>query len=169
MATRKTIEGARIVFRNFAGREGQYNREGDRNFAVLIDDPNLEKELKREGWNVKYLAPRDETDKEQPYIQVSVSYKGRPPKVVLLANRGGRQVRTDLNEGEIDILDWIEIANVDLILNPYEWSVSGKNGIKAYLKSMFVTMDEDELDQKYNTVPYAEEGDEDLEDSEMED
>lgn len=157
MATRKTIEGARIVFRNFAGREGQYNREGDRNFAVLLDDPKIEKEMKREGWNVKYLTPRDETEKEQPYVQVSVNYKGRPPKIVLLSNRGGRQVRTDLGEEEVEILDWIEIANVDLILNPYEWSVSGKTGIKAYLKSMFVTMDEDELDQKYNTVPYADE------------
>lgn len=168
MATRKTIEGARIVFRNFAGREGQYNREGDRNFAVLIDEPKLEKELKREGWNVKYLTPRDKTEKEQPYLQVSVNFKGRPPKVVLLANRGGRQVRTDLGEDEVEILDWIEIANVDMILNPYEWSVSGKSGIKAYLKSMFVTMDEDELDQKYNTVPYANEADENEEDTESE-
>jgi len=157
MATRKTIEGARIVFRNFSGREGQYNREGDRNFAVLIDDPKIEKEMKKEGWNVRYLTPRDEDDIDQPYVQVSVNYKGRPPKVVLISNRGGRQVRTDLAEQDVEILDWIEIANVDLILNPYEWAVSGKTGIKAYLKSMFVIMDEDELDQKYNTVPYANE------------
>ena len=86
-----------------------------------------------------------------------MNYKGRPPKVVLISNRGGRQVRTDLAEQDVEILDWIEIANVDLILNPYEWAVSGKTGIKAYLKSMFVIMDEDELDQKYNTVPYANE------------
>lgn len=170
MATRKVIEGARLMFRNFSGREGQYNREGDRNFAVLIDDPQLEKEMKKEGWNVKFLNPRDEDDVDQAYVQVSVNYKGRPPKIVLLSSRGNRQVRTDLAEQDVEILDWIEIANVDLILNPYEWTVSGKSGIKAYLKSMFVTMDEDELDQKYNAVPYANEvADEIEEDIEMED
>lgn len=146
-----TLEGARIVFRNFAGKEGMYNREGNRNFAVLIDDPKIEKELKLDGWNVKYLKARDEDDIEQPYLQVAVNFKGRPPTVVMINSRG----RTDLGEDEVEILDWVDIANVDMILNPYEWTVSGKSGVKAYLKSIFVTIDEDELDLKYADVPYA--------------
>lgn len=153
MAGQITIENARVIFRNFAGKEGQYNREGDRNFGVIIEDQDIERQMKRDGWNVKYLKPRDEDDVETPWVQVSVSYKGRPPRVVMINSRG----RTDLGEEEVEILDWMEFENVDMILNPYEWNVNGKSGIKAYLKTMFVTILEDDLELKYADVEDASE------------
>jgi len=143
-----TIEGARIVFRNFAGEEGQYNRKGDRNFAVLLD-PDVAEEMAKDGWNIKTLRAREEDEEPQPYVQVSVSYKGRPPRIVMVTSKG----RTTIPEDQVEVLDWVDIANVDLILNPYQWAVSGKTGVKAYLKSMFVTIEEDELERKYSDVP----------------
>lgn len=138
------VEGARIIFRNFTGKEGKYNREGDRNFCLLLDEQTAAM-LDADGWNVKALRGREEGDPDQPYLQVSVGYKNRPPKVVLITSKG----RTTLSEEEIELLDWVDIKNVDLIVRPYSWEVSEKRGIKAYLKSIFVTMDEDELDLKY--------------------
>jgi hypothetical protein len=145
------MEGVQIVFRNFAGKEGQYNRAGDRNFAVLLadDDANT---LSEAGWNVKWLKPREDDLAEDPdtapqaYLPVSVAYgKGRPPTVALITSRG----RTNLGEDDIEMLDWADITNVDLIVRPYSWEVQNKTGIKAYLKSMFVTIEEDALERKY--------------------
>lgn len=142
------MEGVRIIFRNFKGDEGQYNRKGDRNFCVLLDDPVAEAML-ADGWNVKRLKPRevDEGDnlEGQAYLPVAVNFAGRPPNVVMVTSRG----RTNLGEHEVEVLDWADIIDVDLIVNPYNWNVNGKGGIKAYLKSIFVTIQEDALDLKY--------------------
>lgn len=144
------MEGVRIIFRNFAGAEGMYNRAGDRNFAVLLDD-DVADMMNKDGWNVKWLKPRDEGDKEQAYLTVAVNFKGRPPKIVMITSRG----RTHLTEDEVELLDWVDIRNVDLIVRPYHWTVSGKSGVKAYLQSIYITIEEDYLERKYNDLPAA--------------
>ncbi len=142
------VEDARLIFRNFSGKEGQYNREGDRNFSVILD-PDTAEQMLRDGWNVKYLAPRDEGDEATPYIQVAVNFKKRPPRVMMITSTS----RTSLTEDTIDVLDWSEIRTADLIARGYEWTVNGKSGIKAYLQSLFVTIEEDALERKYAVEP----------------
>lgn len=148
MTDRVMIEDGRIIFRNFAGKEGQYNREGDRNFCVLLDTPTAIL-MSEDGWNIKTLKAREEGEPDQAYVQVSVSYKAKPPLVVLITSKG----RTTLPEDMVEALDWVDIAMVDLIINPYEWAVSGKTGIKAYLASIYITIAEDALMLKYAEVP----------------
>lgn len=148
MASNITIEGARLVFRNFSGAEGKYNRAGDRNFTVFLDANDAE-QMAKDGWNVKYLQPRDDQEEPQAILSVAVSYKGRPPKIMMVTSKG----KTPVGEDMVDILDWAEIKTADLIINPYEWEVNGKTGIKAYLKSLYIVLEEDELDRKYIDVP----------------
>jgi hypothetical protein len=145
------MDDARILFRNFAGKEGKYNREGDRNFAVLLDD-GIARTLAADGWNVKWLKPREEGDAEQAYMAVSVNFRGRPPRIVMITSRG----RTPISEEQVEMLDWVDIKTVDLILNPYEWEIGEKSGIKAYLQTMFITIFEDPLELKYADVAEAE-------------
>ena len=145
------MENARIVFRNFAGAEGMYNREGDRNFCVLLEEDTAQ-DMIADGWNVKRLKPREGMEIGTAYIQVSVGFKGRPPRMVMITSKG----RVDLGEEECILLDWADILTVDLIIRPYHWNVNGRTGVKAYLKSIFVVINEDYLELKYNDVPVAE-------------
>jgi hypothetical protein len=147
------VEGARIIFRNFAGKEGQFNREGDRNFAVVLD-PEMAATLDADGWNVKQFNPRDDDEEGvEPgfYLPVSVKFDIRPPRVVLITSRG----RSNMDERSIEMLDWADIINVDMIVSPYHWNVNGKTGIKAYLQSLYVTIEEDALERKYAELDQA--------------
>lgn len=153
-----TIEDARLMFRNFAGEEGPYNAKGDRSFAIRLT-PEQAAVLSADGWNVKTRPPREEGDEEMHYMKVAVSYKNRPPNVVMVTQRFNRETqkfepaRTSLPEELVDLVDSLDIAKADLILNPYRWNVRGESGIKAYLKSLFITVQQDDLEMKYAAIP----------------
>ena len=81
------------------------------------------------------------------FIKVEASYRARPPRVICIPSI--TKNRTYLTEATIASLDYAEILNVDLTINPYPWEVNGKSGVKAYLGTMYVTIQEDPLDAKY--------------------
>lgn len=144
-----TIENARIVFRNFAGKEKQFNPAGQRNFSVIIDDEKWAQHLHNDGWNVKPLKQRNPGDPIEYALPVAVRFDNFPPKIVMITSQG----QTQMDENTVGMLDIAELRNVDLILSPSKWEVRGAFGIKAYLKTMYVTIEENELDKKYGTYP----------------
>ena len=138
------MEDARIMFRNFSGKGNRYNREGSRNFCVVIPEESYD-DFSEPGWNIKELKPRDEGDEPLKYTQIIVNYLNSPPKIVLVSGKK----KTILDEETVGILDWADITHVDLIINPYVWEINDASGIKGYVKTMYVTVYEDEFESRY--------------------
>lgn len=145
-----TMSDARIIFRNFSGKESKFNKAGAMNFCVVLDKDLAEK-LKADGWNVKEGRKNDEYEEPLRYLQVSVSFDYYPPKIYMIS--GG--AKTMLSADTVSILDWADIEHVDLIIRPYIWEVNGKSGVKAYLKNLYVTVENNEFDTKYGITKAA--------------
>lgn len=133
------IDDARIIYRNFAGRGDKYNREGDRNFAVVIPDEEMADELTNLGWNVKIKPPREDGDTPFMFLPVKVKFNDRGPNVYLKTGN----VQNKLDEESVGLLDNIDIISVDLDIRPFDWDVNGKKGRTAYLQSIRVIQDVD--------------------------
>lgn len=142
------IDDARIIYRNFAGAPSKFNREGDRNFAVVIEDQDIAEALTEKGWNVKIKPPREEGDEPFMFLPVKVKFNERGPRVYLQNSLGGRN-RVTLDEDTVGILDNVDIINVDLDIRPYDWDVQGKTGRTAYLQSICVTQEVDRFLDRY--------------------
>lgn len=136
------IRDAHIFKTNFAGKEiPPYNPAGRRNFLVSIDDPKVAEDMEKDGWNVKW--PKNPDEGRSPFISVAVNFSIRPPKIIVESSKG----RTRIDEESVDMLDWAEITHVDLSINPRYWEDNGKQKIKAYLRTMRITIFEDELER----------------------
>ena len=129
------IDDARIVYRNFSGTGSRYNREGDRNFAVVIPDQEIADALIENGWNVKIKPPREEGDSPFMYMPIKVKFNDRGPNGYLVT--GKRMNRLD--EESVSCLDDVDIQSVDMDIRPYDWEVNGRSGRSAYLQSIKVT------------------------------
>ena len=144
------IENAELImaFRNFSGREGKNNKEGDRNFAVYIPD-DVAEQLKEDGWNIKMSNRNSDEYESRPYLNVAVRYKFRPPEIYVGTNPDALH---RIGENEVGELDWADIVHVDLSIRPRFYDVNGRTGIKAYLSEMYVIISKSKFAAKYGVV-----------------
>ena len=147
------IDDARIIYRNFSGAPSKFNREGDRNFAVVIPNEDIKDALIEKGWNVKIKPPREDGDTPFMILPIKIKFNDYGPRVYL---KTGDKMNT-LDEETIDILDNIDIASVDLDVRPYDWEVNGKTGRTAYLQGIKVTQEIDRFAARFAEEEYPEE------------
>lgn len=148
---RLVLEDVTILFPNFAGEKRQFNDAGKRNFCIALPE-ELAELMAGEGWNIKRLKPMDVDDVGTPFLKVNVNYQGRSKpraSVVTLS----KNIRTPLDEEDIELFDWAEFGTVDVIINPYDYDRNGVTQRTAYLSNIVGIFAEDQLEQKYGHIP----------------
>jgi hypothetical protein len=141
------MENVKLIYKNFTGREGRYNKVGERSFSVLLPY-DVAEAMAQDGYNVKFPVNTEDRDL-LPHLQVKLNFDSQvPPMIWQITSRG----RTRLTEDTVAVLDMADIINVDLVLNPYYWSIQGNEGWACYLKSIYVTIEEDALERKYAEI-----------------
>lgn len=139
------IEGANIIWKNFSGERDRFN-PGKRGFSVVIDDTVMADELKQEGWNVKKRPLQEGADPSEQEWTLPVKLNmNRYTQIWLIVGNH----KTLLNEDTVAQLDVVDITDCDLSIRPYEWEMSGRTGITAYVDSMYVTIRENKFAEKY--------------------
>lgn len=144
------IRDAKAIYKNFSGKETEFNPAGRRNFNVVLDEEIAQK-LLDDGWNVKARASKDDPNDILYTLPVEVRFDNIPPNVFMIS--GG--IKTRLTERNVGELDYAVIDKLDLTISPSRWSSHGRSGIKAYLKTMYATVEEDELAKEYADIPYS--------------
>lgn len=157
------LEDAEVLpgsFRNFAGKATRYNKEGNRNFNIVISDENLAQRLIDDGWNLRPMKPREEDEEDAPpryKLNITVSYRFRPPTIRLYSGRK----ETLLDEETVGTLDYAEYSTADLTIRPRFWTDDdGSRKIKAYLDEMRAIIKPDRWADKYAKYMEGEDSDE---------
>ena len=139
------IEGATIIWKNFSGERDRFN-PGKRGFSVVIDDSVMADELRQEGWNIKERPLQEGADPSEQEWTLPVKLNmNRYTQVWLIVGNH----KTLLDENTVAQLDVVDFVDCDISIRPYEWEMSGRTGITAYVDSMYVTIRENKFAEKY--------------------
>lgn len=136
------VEGAVILWPNFSGEEDRFGNSA-RTFNVAVTQEWADK-LTDLGYRVRVVENKDENDEvtgELYVINVKVNMAtDYPPKVYLITETNNGQKRTVLNESKIGLLDRVDIAHVDVIINSYT-SKRFPDKTTGYLDKIYVTQE----------------------------
>ena len=158
------IEGAKIDFTNFEGREERnqegriVNSSGNRKFSVLIDDEELAQQLINDPYPYKiYIRkPKEEGDTPKYYLNVGVSNRFFEPVITKVCNDG---TRTTFAWDLIDLIDHEDIleANMFLQISPGINQQTGAPQTKCYLERLDFSAYERRFDYDLATREYPQE------------
>lgn len=146
------MEDARILFKNFEGREerkdGQIvNGAGNQNFSVELPH-DLAQQMIEDGWRVGILKPSEEGGEPGYYLKVNLSYRYEDPTVLMYTKSKG--VETPLDRFSVAKLDKLPIVTADVMFTP--WRKDENSPISGYLKELRVLIEDSPFEEKWASM-----------------
>lgn len=152
LAERKWIDDVELAdvqikwgFSNFAGRQNDYNSEGDHNFTVILPEATAMK-LMEDGWAVKRYDPAEEGEPPEFTLKIKISYKFEDPKVYFLKSRTKRKYRA--KENDLADITRASAQKINVVITPSRWVKGDRSGITAYAKNLQVYLNESRFDEE---------------------
>jgi hypothetical protein len=135
------IVGHKMIWRNFEGKLGRFNAEGQKNFNIVLDKEGAEF-LMDEGFKVKFKEPKIEGEEGIYTLKINVNFGGyKAPEIWMKNNHGN----TQLNKDDVKILDWADIVEYFLVFNPN----IKPDSMTAYLDKLLCTVQESEYESQF--------------------
>lgn len=147
------ISSPEIFMINFAGRKSDANPQGHRQFAMKIPSQELADKMAEEGWSVWYTKESEKYGEPNPCITVEMRWhyeddlKHLSPKIYRCTRKNPEGVL--LTEDIVGDLEDDDIEDIVLWINPRRWTVNGKSGIKAYVHSMWLKVEDSNPSAKF--------------------
>lgn len=151
---RLSLRGVRLRSRNFRGEVKDFNERGNRNVLVVLGKDNardlgfdnltdMYNVLKADNWNIKRFNVTEDNDDPDCFIPANAVYFEKEKSMIFMKTARGKGRL--LTEDSVAILDGAEIENVDVILNKHYYNSHGREGYNTRIKSMEVTIIEDDI------------------------
>lgn len=144
---------AQIGLRNFEGREGRFNKDGERSFAIFLTEEQAI-ELINQGLNVK--PPKFDEEGNQlgrSFLKVKVRFDIIPPEIFFSRgeeDENGKIIIKLLPMSELRTLDNADLEYCDLKVNVREWSKGPNKGKSVYLDSGVFIAKRNPMIERYN-------------------
>lgn len=143
-----TLEGNRIMWRNFSGEKSQFHT---RSFSVEIAPEDID-DLVAEGWPITVLEPRQNGDPVRGAMFVTLYYNDYPPMVVVV----GPDKKTKYDEKRVGDLDQLAFEKVSMRVSLGKPGRTGKRTV--YLQSLWATLRRDDFEAQFDNIPWSDMG-----------
>ena len=142
------ITDGEIAYSNFAGRPTAYKPEGGVRTVTFVIPENVYEDLIKDGWKIRRQEFEDGSYRyllEATFLFRTREGKLRDPKIFIVRDNELIHV----TEETADTLDRAEIISADAVIGAYYYDYAGRQGIKAYINSLYLKIKENPIDEKY--------------------